>query len=426
MKRSLFLALILLVILTFVLSFGSVLLRGKFELQLFYNGERVLCEKYTIKGSTLIKVLIRHAGSFQKFYEKNKDDEEVKKLLCFNDKIERDIKRVIDIIEEPVIDSEIIWDKKKAEFSFKEGKDGVSVDRGRLIEDIYNTMGVSIVLEMPIEKIEQEVGIKELKERTTERACFSTAYASSSANRKHNIALATSKLHGQIVPSKSEFSFNKTVGPRTVSNGFKVAGIISGGSFTQGVGGGVCQVSTTLYNAWIRAGLEAINAVNHSLPVSYVGPSFDAMVSSRNDLLLFNNTPYDIYVKAQTKENKIVITIYGLYMEEEIVLRNEIIKRIHCNDYNIINNANIDWKEDEYFRILKHPKSGLISVAYKDTYKNGKRIKSEKLRTNTYAPQKGRMVKRQTTSKEQQEEKEVILFNLGRYSAFSGIFKCIA
>lgn len=405
MKKQLLIILIILVSFTMLLSFGSVLLTGKFELQLQHDGQEMLCKRYKIKVSTIMTVLVRYAGNFHQYYVKNKEEERIKELSCLNDEIAKDIKQVVDIIEEPMIDSEIVWDKNEAEFSYKAGKNGISVIRQELIERIYREMGTTIKIRLPIEEIKQEIDINDLKMQTKERASFSTVYASSSSNRKHNIALAAKRLHGQVIPAKSEFSFNKTVGPRTVDNGFKVAGIISGGAFVQGVGGGVCQVSTTLFNAWIYAGLEAINAVNHSLPVSYIGPSFDAMVSSRNDLLLFNNTSYDIYLKCKTKENKITITVYGLNTEEKVVLRNEIIKTIYCNEYNIIEDIQIDWGENEYFRVLKQPKNGLVSVAYKDIYIKGKLVRTEKLRTNTYAPQKGRMVRKPVIKNEEENEK---------------------
>ena len=176
----------------------------------------------------------------------------------------------------------------------------------------------------------------------------------------------------------------------------------------QGVGGGVCQVSTTLYNAWIRAGLDVINAVNHSLPVSYVGPSLDAMVSSKNDLLLFNNTEHDVYIKAHTQNGRIYFTIYGYYTPERTVIRNKIIKILPCNEYDILN-IPLDWKENETFRILASPRNGLVSCAYKDVYIGNKLIKTEKLRTNTYSPQRGKMVKR--TIKEEDEELDTRYIN---------------
>lgn len=98
----------------------------------------------------------------------------------------------------------------------------------------------------------------------------------------HNIALAAEKINGCILADGEEFSFNGRVGARTESNGFLSAPIILEGDFVEGVGGGVCQASTTVYNAALLAGMEITEQHPHSLRVGYVEPSFDAMVSGKN------------------------------------------------------------------------------------------------------------------------------------------------
>ncbi|HKL94383.1 MAG TPA: VanW family protein, partial [Clostridia bacterium] len=105
------------------------------------------------------------------------------------------------------------------------------------------------------------------------RATFSTTYSNSSPNRKHNIKLAASKLNITLYPDEI-FSFNRIVGERSEARGFLTAHIILDGKFVDGVGGGVCQVSTTLYNCALLSDLEILCAHRHSLPVSYVAPSF--------------------------------------------------------------------------------------------------------------------------------------------------------
>lgn len=105
-------------------------------------------------------------------------------------------------------------------------------------------------------------------------AHFSTYYGDSKQNRKDNIALAARKIDGLVLYPEDEFSFNDLVGRRTVENGFKTAYVIQNGDFVEGVGGGVCQVSSTLYNCALLANLAITCVRAHSLPVSYVAPSF--------------------------------------------------------------------------------------------------------------------------------------------------------
>ena len=115
-----------------------------------------------------------------------------------------------------------------------------------------------------------------------------------------------------MIDAGEEFSFNGTVGARTADNGFKPAKIIENGKFVQGYGGGVCQVSTTLYNAAVLSGLEVTEYHPHSLQVSYVSPSRDAMVSgSYFDLKFKNNRLTPIYVRVNCTLNSIKCTVYG-------------------------------------------------------------------------------------------------------------------
>jgi vancomycin resistance protein YoaR len=152
----------------------------------------------------------------------------------------------------------------------------------------------------------------------TERAVFSTSYETSSSERKHNIALASKSLNNTIVDVGAEFSFNMTVGARTEKRGYKTAKIISGGEFVDGVGGGVCQVSTTLYNAVVRAGLMVTEYHPHSLQVSYVLPSTDAMVNSGSaDLRFVNNTNNPIIIKTTATNTTITIKIVGEPLQVE-------------------------------------------------------------------------------------------------------------
>ena len=143
------------------------------------------------------------------------------------------------------------------------------------------------------------------------KSSFNTGFSSSTDERAHNIKLCSSKINGTVLECGEEFSFNKTVGKRTEKNGYKRAKIIVDGKFVDGVGGGVCQVSTTLYNAVILAGLTVSESYPHSLGVSYVSPSFDAMVSSSSDLRFINDTNGPLLIKAFTKGDFLFVEIYG-------------------------------------------------------------------------------------------------------------------
>lgn len=225
--------------------------------------------------------------------------------------------------------------------------------------------------------------IEDLKARTEKIASFSTDYSSSSPERKHNVRLAVERLDNKTVEGRAELSFNATVGKRTKENGFREAGVIAYGEFTRGIGGGVCQVSTTLYDAWMRAGFSAISK-NHSLPVSYVPVGLDAMVSESNDLILKNDTDYPVFIDADCDGSKVTFTLYGTKPTEEIRLWSRKEKTFPCDEYELI--------EGGEEKVLSEPKDGSLYLSFRDYYKNGVFFRRELLRTSEYRKVKGKKI----------------------------------
>ena len=144
-----------------------------------------------------------------------------------------------------------------------------------------------------------------------ELSSFTTSFATSTSNRAHNIMLASSKFDGVIVPSGGTITFNQLVGERTYERGYLDANVIMKGVYVKGVGGGICQVSSTIYNAWLLAGLDVVESKAHTLPSSYVDLSRDATVSSEIDLVLANTTDSDILINVNTENNALNISVHG-------------------------------------------------------------------------------------------------------------------
>ena len=228
------------------------------------------------------------------------------------------------------------------------------------------------------------------------RSEFYTSYPSSTDERKTNIKLAASKLNNCFIDVNGEFSFNLTVGERTEARGFKKAKIIIDGEFVDGVGGGVCQVSTTLYNAVLLAGLDIIEYHPHSLPVSYVAPSFDAMVNSGwADLKFVNNTNNPIIINALADDSTLTIKIYGEQLTEKYVRKSVVTGEILPPSDKIIDADSLEYEhlyEDEFMRI-KYGKAGLTSEGYIMVMKDGKLSNVKKIRSDKYNPTRGVLVK---------------------------------
>lgn len=214
-------------------------------------------------------------------------------------------------------------------------------------------------------------------------ARFSTYYGDSKPNRKDNIALACRKIDGTVLYPEDEFSFNDIVGARTVENGFKSAYIIKDGEFVEGIGGGVCQVSSTLYNCALLANLTITCVRAHSLPVSYVAPSFDAMVSTASDLRFVNTLSSPVTIKMLADGKYLKAEMYGIE-SCTIRRRSQTIETLPFE---------VEYRDDATLKLGEevidtYGKAGLRSQGFLEYYQNGKLIKTVLIRKDTYFPQK--------------------------------------
>ena len=206
---------------------------------------------------------------------------------------------------------------------------------------------------------------------------YTTYFDKSNEARCHNIRLAAKLIDGTKVENGEVFSFNETVGVRSPERGFKKAKIIKDGEFVEGVGGGVCQVSTTLYNAALLSGCKIREYHPHSLPVSYVAPSRDAMVSGTYfDMKFENVSGREIYIKSSAGENFVKFTLYG-------------VDRGYKYEYTTIVTGKIEASEEETddIALVRGGKDGLISEGYLAVTRNGK-TQIKLLRRDKYAAQK--------------------------------------
>ncbi len=142
---------------------------------------------------------------------------------------------------------------------------------------------------------------------------FTTAYKTSGANRCSNIAVAASRINGRVVFPGQTFSYDKSLLPRTSANGYKLAGVFDNGQHAVGMGGGVCQVSSTLYNAVLNDNLTVVERHPHSLPVTYVPKGRDATVAEGTlDFRFRNDYPLPVCVLSWTEGKTISVKIVAV------------------------------------------------------------------------------------------------------------------
>lgn len=192
---------------------------------------------------------------------------------------------------------------------------GKSINRERMKEqllhalykDHVNTIEIPMILKYP--QITGEL-LSEISETKINE--YRTYFRESNQERSHNIKLATKAINNYVVFPGKEFSFNQVVGKRTVRRGYKRAPVIVRGEFSEDVGGGICQVSSTLYNAVLLKGIQIIERYSHSREVPYVPPGRDAAVSWWGPDFVFKNTYHEpILIRASANYGNLFVQIYS-------------------------------------------------------------------------------------------------------------------
>ena len=206
--------------------------------------------------------------------------------------------------------------RENGEFQIVEGKDGIEVnveESVQAIEDYFAegwNSGASIELAVNVTKPRgTEEELSRVKDVLGE---FSTKYSSSAKGRKKNVANGAKLINGSVIYPGDTFSVYEAVSPFSEENGYALAGSYENGTTVQTYGGGICQVSTTLYNAVIRAELEIVERYGHSMIVNYVDPSADAAIAGTvKDLKFKNNTDAPIYIEGYADGSTVRFTVYG-------------------------------------------------------------------------------------------------------------------
>ena len=275
-------------------------------------------------------------------------------------------------------------------FEITKEKNGICVDKQKLcrmvLEKLEKTNNFSITVPTKqLTAVSQESNVAKTKLKAT----FETNCANSNQNRKDNIALALSTFNGMVVEAGQKVSFNQVVGKRTEENGYKSAKVILNGKYVDGIGGGVCQASTTLYNAILLSGLPVSEWHRHTLKSNYVSPSLDAMVNDNGaDLVFVNDTNEKIYIKTKCDGNTAKVWIYGVENEFDFYTKSVVTKQTKAEQKTLVD-ENGEYSDkvfyiDESF-CLQNGSDGVESVSYIIATKNGKTVWQKLLRKDVYA-----------------------------------------
>lgn len=196
------------------------------------------------------------------------------------------------------------------------GEEGQLMDTDRLYQDVLASLGWTYPhpIPLPVRRVPPEHTVKDIEAMglTGLLASYTTSFDPSLVNRSYNISVAAAAMDNLLVPPGEVVSFNAIVGPRDSTAGYREAPIIIDNQFEDGMGGGVCQVSSTLYNAVLLANLEIVERANHSLPITYVPIGRDAtVVYGAVDFKFKNNTERHIFIKQSIGQGRLTFKIYG-------------------------------------------------------------------------------------------------------------------
>lgn len=239
--------------------------------------------------------------------------------------------------------------------------------------------------EIPLKFTEPEVTTNEIGAEAFPNllSSFSTRYDAGLRNRTTNLELASAKINGTVLMPGEEFSYNKVVGERTIAAGYKEAAIYSGGQVVDGLGGGICQISSTLYNAAVQANMEILERSNHQFKTSYVDAGKDAtVVYGVIDFRFKNTRKYPVKIVSSVSGGIAEMKIFGVKEETEydIKIETEILTPIpfsvkYIEDSSL--NAGVE-------KIQQYGSAGCKSVAYKVCRLNGAVISKTVLSKDTY------------------------------------------
>lgn len=279
------------------------------------------------------------------------------------------------------------FDPDTGKFTFTSEVTGYELDSDDLYAQITQAVAngnVNANIEAKIIEVAPEHTVEYMKEHFG-RISYAQTKTTSNSDRNRNIQLATAEFNGMRVEPGETVSFNKTTGERTESKGYRAAGAYSGGVLVQEPGGGVCQVSTTLYNAAVKADLEIIERSPHSRVSDYVSIGLDAAVNWPSQDFKFKNTSdYPIFIVAEFADQKLTFKIYGKQLDDGMYIKLESEKT-----ETIAAPEGVKEKNDPTLPLgttkPEAARDGARAISYKVYYdKNDNEIKREVLDKSTY------------------------------------------
>ena len=263
--------------------------------------------------------------------------------------------------------------------------EGIDFDVEKAKEMIASEVKDEYVIELIITKPKvtlEDIGTEAFPDRLS---TFSTRYDASDKDRTTNLVIACRKLNGKVIMPGETFSYNETLGPRTYAAGYRNGKIYSNGQVVDGLGGGICQISSTLYNAALMSDMEIVERRNHQFVTSYVDKGRDAtVVYGATDFRFKNTRTYPIRLVASATGGVATVSVYGIKeadKEYTYSFRTDVISTIPYTTKYVEDSSLATGKEV----VTQNGTNGLVCKTYMTKMLNGKVISTELLSTDTYS-----------------------------------------
>ncbi|MCM0649143.1 VanW family protein [Clostridium swellfunianum] len=285
----------------------------------------------------------------------------------------------------------------KGDIKITPEKTGMKLEKDKLKQDILSQINEELSQEVvklnaPLVVVKPEITSEKLSSINSKISSFSTSFSTSSAGRINNIDLSTKSINGTLLMPGDTFSFNEAVGERTRERGYKEAGVIIGDKIESGLGGGICQVSSTLYNAMLKSNIKAVERRNHSLPLAYIGKGLDATVDWGNIDLKFKNTlDVPVYIEGYT-ENKNVY--FNIYSNQDLTKKSyELVTEVTDTIQPTVKYIDDPKRNEGYTEVVKKASAGYKVKTYRKIFENGKLIKTELVSSDYYRAVNGEIIR---------------------------------
>jgi vancomycin resistance protein YoaR len=268
----------------------------------------------------------------------------------------------------------------------------------RLVKSIHSTESALLLkliqekppewkVDLPLVIQKPSVTMINLKEQGISRKIsqFSTSLGTSATGRIHNVTVTAATIHNQLLAPGDIFDYSQIITQTEQRFGYQEAPVIYNGKLVPGIGGGICQLSSTLYNAVLRAGLQIIERRNHSLPVSYVPLGQDATYATGYINFRFrNSSDHFLLIRTAIENNTLMIKLFGTIQQEKTYeITSEIVERIPPSTRFLLNSKLAPTEQ----QIVQQGKLGYIVETYRFQKHDGKVMNRELISRDTYPAQ---------------------------------------